>query len=252
MQVFANKENIGTISKTGNTTVQLSPSVITLGAKQYNTGTLNCDLSTSGAEGLDTGSIVSWTAYYIYAILDGTEVKLIASLSNSQPLGFTLYKLVGGIFTNSSSQIEEVGALDSNNQLKPTIAGITEHWLGQFTVSTSISTVSTLHSTINKLITTPASIGGDLEFTALRDCTLSFDSTHTDTNNLARTEFYYNNQLISNALSTETTLRNVIGGGGLSMNLSEGDTIRVNMNNQSSNTCYANLVVSTNDKYNIG
>lgn len=51
MQVFANKESLGTLTKTGNTTVQLSPSVITIGARQYSTGNLVCNTAVSGAGG---------------------------------------------------------------------------------------------------------------------------------------------------------------------------------------------------------
>lgn len=108
MQVFSNRESIGALTKTGNTTVQLAASVITLGAKQYNTSTLSCDLSTSGAGGLDTGSLNLRSVYYIYAILDGSTVKLIASLNDAAPSGFTVFKRIGGLSTDYQSVIEQV------------------------------------------------------------------------------------------------------------------------------------------------
>lgn len=105
MQVFLNKERIGNLTKTGNTTVRLSPSVITLGAKQYSTGNLTCDITLSGAGGIDSGSVQASKAYYLYAVVDSGTVKLIASLSGTQPLGFSTNKKIGGLFTNGSSQV---------------------------------------------------------------------------------------------------------------------------------------------------
>lgn len=118
MQVFANKEKIGTLSKTGNTTVQLSASVITLGARQYQTGNLTCDITTSGAGGLDSGAMASNSAYYVFAVVDGSDVKIICTLSATQPTGFTLFKLVGGFFSNYPSQVGDLGVLDSTKTLK--------------------------------------------------------------------------------------------------------------------------------------
>ena len=117
-QVFANREKIGALSKTGNTTVQLSASVITLGAKQYTTGNLVCDITISGAGGIDTGSVAANSTYYVFAVVDSSVVKIICSLSNIVPTGFTLSKLVGGFFSNYQSQVGDLGVLDNNSKLK--------------------------------------------------------------------------------------------------------------------------------------
>lgn len=111
-QVFANKERLGTLTKTGNTTVQLSPSVITLGGKQYSTGNLTCDLSTD----LDTGSVQPNTAYYIYAVVVSGSVVLKASLNSSAPVGFNDSKKAGALFTNGSSQVDYVAELNSSEK----------------------------------------------------------------------------------------------------------------------------------------
>ena len=105
MQVFSNKESIGNLTKTGNTTVQLSPSVITIGAKQYISGNLDCDTSTSGVGGLDTGAAQNWKKYYVYAVVDSGNSVIIASLSDSNPLGYNKYVLVGDFKTDGSAQV---------------------------------------------------------------------------------------------------------------------------------------------------
>ena len=113
MQVFSNREKLGILIITGNTTVQLPASTITVGAKQYTISSLVCDLSLSGAGGIDTGSIQNDTGYYIYAVLDSGSVKLIASLSSVKPSGFSQYKKIGGLFTDNSLQVETIGKLES-------------------------------------------------------------------------------------------------------------------------------------------
>ncbi len=118
MQVFANREKIGALSKTGNTTVQLSASVITVGAKQYTTSNLVCDLTISGAGGLDTGAVAASTPYYLYAVDDNGTAKIICSLSGTAPTGFTVSKLISGFFSNDSSQVGDVGTPDNAGILK--------------------------------------------------------------------------------------------------------------------------------------
>lgn len=106
MQVFANKEKIGKLTKTGNTTVQLASSVITIGAKQYTTGNLVCDLSLSGAGGLDSGAFSTYSIYHIYIVIDAGSPKLIASLSKNNPTGFSKNKRLGTLITDSTAVIK--------------------------------------------------------------------------------------------------------------------------------------------------
>lgn len=107
MQVFASKERLGKLTQTGNSTVQLSSSVITLGAKQYTSGNLTCDISSSGAGGLDTGMEQSGKYYYVYAIVDTGSMALVCSLSEQGPTGYSHYKKVGAFVNNYSGDIEQ-------------------------------------------------------------------------------------------------------------------------------------------------
>lgn len=107
LQVFANKEKIGKITKTGNTTAQLASSVITVGTKQYTTGNLTLDTSIVGNGGIDV-SVQNYTFYYVYAIEDVGAIHLIASTSEQKPAGYSKYKKVGAFYTKESGQILDV------------------------------------------------------------------------------------------------------------------------------------------------
>lgn len=93
--------------KLGNTQVSLpSGSYIRVGgqARALNT-TLTVTTSTSGAGGIDTGSVAASTFYYVYAVLNSTVVALVASTSASAPTGFSSYRKVGAFYTDGSSNI---------------------------------------------------------------------------------------------------------------------------------------------------
>lgn len=115
-------ESIGAITKFSATTMQLAPSTIHFASTATSNGILSnaaaitCDLTVSGAGGLDTGSETASTQYYIYAIAD-TTLKLVASLSAVAPTGFTDYKLLAKIYNNASSDIDQysVDAYDGTN-----------------------------------------------------------------------------------------------------------------------------------------
>ncbi len=108
MQVFANREKIGALSKTGNTTVQLSASVITVGAKQYTTSNLVCDLTISGAGGLDTGAVAVNGLYFVHFVLQSNVGGLVCSLSNTVPVGFTQSNIVGAFYADDNLQVGAV------------------------------------------------------------------------------------------------------------------------------------------------
>lgn len=105
MQVFPQKEKIGTLTKSSNSIVQLGSSIITVGAKQYNTSILSLDTSVSGAGGIDNGSLSNNTFYYVYAVVNSGNVILIASSNKIIPTGFTKAKKVGGFFIDNSGDI---------------------------------------------------------------------------------------------------------------------------------------------------
>lgn len=104
-QVFNNRENIGDLSKTAATTVQLLASILSIGPRQYKSGNLSCDLSSSGAGGLDTGSLAANTVYYLYTVIDTGSVALVASTSSSSPTGYVNSRIVGAIQVGFDSQI---------------------------------------------------------------------------------------------------------------------------------------------------
>ncbi len=93
------------------TQVKLPPSQVTIGGQQYrNDVDLFMDITTSGAGGLDTGSVAASTTYRLYAIVDALSMKLIASLAEDDvgPTGFSTFKFLGQFSTNVQSEIVEI------------------------------------------------------------------------------------------------------------------------------------------------
>lgn len=118
LQVFRGKENIGVLSKTGNTTVQLDNSVLTIGAKQYVSGQITLDTTSSGLNGIDSGSVSASEDYYIYAVVNDSQVHLVASLNSNAPIGYSQYKKIGGFFTKSNTNVDEIGILNNKQLLE--------------------------------------------------------------------------------------------------------------------------------------
>jgi len=101
------------ISYVSATTIQISTGCCRNAADDYDielTGTQNVALTTSGANGLDTGAEGSSTLYYVWVIeksSDGTTGGLL-SLSDSAPTmpsGYDKKRLIGAIYNDSSSDI---------------------------------------------------------------------------------------------------------------------------------------------------
>jgi hypothetical protein len=95
-------DTIRDIAKTGTLTASMpAGSYVTIGGQQYtNTSAMSLNMGTNGAGGLDIGSIAANTTYYIYAIMVGGSMALIASASASAPTGFSPSKMVGALMTN--------------------------------------------------------------------------------------------------------------------------------------------------------
>lgn len=110
MQVFSSRENIGTLTGTSNTTLQLTASVITVGAQQYTTGVLALDIDVSGFGGLDSTKAAN-TVYYVYAVVSSEAVGLIGSTSSVAPTGFSNSKRVGAFYTDGSTFVSTVLSL---------------------------------------------------------------------------------------------------------------------------------------------
>ena len=104
------QDNIPSIVKGSATTVTLAatnngqPTRITIGGQQYKVAsTLTMTTSTSGINGLDTGSIAANTLYYVYAVVSSSVIGLIASVTGpaTGPTGFSnRYKLLGRFRTD--------------------------------------------------------------------------------------------------------------------------------------------------------
>ena len=64
---------------------------------------LTCDLSGSGAGGLDTGAIAANTPYYLYGVRNSGSVSIIASASDpgTGPTGYTVWTYLGAVATDS-------------------------------------------------------------------------------------------------------------------------------------------------------
>ncbi len=74
-----------------------------------NGGTLTADITTSGANGLDTGSEAGSTSYFCYIIADTDGVNAVASLLSlsatapTLPSGYDVFRRIGWVRNNSSS-----------------------------------------------------------------------------------------------------------------------------------------------------
>jgi hypothetical protein len=119
------QENIPSIVRTNGTTITL-PSTnngqstsMQIGGQSYSPASaLTMVSSTTGAGGLDVGSLAAIQLWYVYAIVNQTTFApaLVASLAApsvgpSMPSGYgTAYKLVGAFYTDGTSAIGSVVA----------------------------------------------------------------------------------------------------------------------------------------------
>jgi len=95
-------ENLPPIVKASTTQITLAStylgqtSVARIGGQFYRLSALTLNTGTSGIGGLDTGSIANNTLYYVYLVVNGSNVPgLVMSTSSSAPTGFTRYKYIG-------------------------------------------------------------------------------------------------------------------------------------------------------------
>ena len=100
------------VQATSNTAVTVTAAFVTLGATNAsytaNTVSLSLATSTSGANGLDTGSVATSTWYSVWVIYNGTTVAGLLSTSASAPTlpsGYTYKARVGWVRTDGSSNL---------------------------------------------------------------------------------------------------------------------------------------------------
>ena len=107
-------EAISKLAKLTATTLSLPASTLNIGGQQYNTlAALTLNTATVGVGGVDA-TLVAGSLYTVYAVISGSQVYLIASLSSSLPSGFTQARTIGGFTTDASSQIDQVGEYPGN------------------------------------------------------------------------------------------------------------------------------------------
>jgi len=95
-------DKIEELSIASTTSISFPSSIVTIGGQQYrNSSTLTCDLSTTGANGLDTGSLASDSTYFVYAVVSSGSMAIVASLNpdTTGPTGFSVWKLIGAFGT---------------------------------------------------------------------------------------------------------------------------------------------------------
>lgn len=98
---FYGSEILPNLTKTGSLTLQASSmNVQVKGLGVRTTGFLNLNMAVNGLNGLDTGAVAINNYYYVYVVISGVSVGLVASLSSSAPVGFLIYKKVGALNTN--------------------------------------------------------------------------------------------------------------------------------------------------------
>lgn len=110
----------GGLTKNSNTQVQMnlgtnSLILATLGGQQYaSSSVLLINTGSTGAGGLDTGSVAASKVYFVHFVLSGSSLAIVASLSKTSVTGFSLSTFSGLAFTtNASSQVDFVGSLSA-------------------------------------------------------------------------------------------------------------------------------------------
>lgn len=102
-------DRIGSLTILSTTQIQLAgDGFAKVGGLYKNFSTLSLNIATTGLGGLDTGTAVASTYYYVYIVSNGTTVGLVASTNDSAPSGFSRYNQIGVFKTDSSSLISNI------------------------------------------------------------------------------------------------------------------------------------------------
>ena len=99
-------------------------------------------ITTSGVNGLDTGSEANSTWYYVYVIFNGTTVAALlsaSSVSPTLPSGYTFFRRVGSVYNNASGNfisIRKVGTRTIYEQQAVAVSGsLTQNAWTSFSIS---------------------------------------------------------------------------------------------------------------------
>jgi hypothetical protein len=127
-------DNIPTVVKASSTSLTLAttylgqPTLIRVGGQQYTpSSTITLNTGTVGFNGIDTGALAANTLYYIYAVVQSSNLGMIISTTgpSTGPTGFTsAFKLLGRVRTDFGAANLNTVAMDAN--IAPQGAGGTE------------------------------------------------------------------------------------------------------------------------------
>ncbi len=103
-------QNLKILNTANNSTVITCDSVLLENSSgtliKVSTVNVTLNATTTGANGLDTGSLAQGKFYYIYIINNGSTTASLASLSSTSPTlpsGYTYKARVGGVSTNANA-----------------------------------------------------------------------------------------------------------------------------------------------------
>lgn len=123
------RDNIPLLVRASGTAIVLASTYlgkttrITIGGQQYPlVNSLALNTGTVGIGGLDTGSLVANTLYYVYAVLSGSTVGLIASLAapTTGPAGYTsAFKFLGRFRTDFAAATIATYSVATDSSIQP-------------------------------------------------------------------------------------------------------------------------------------
>lgn len=100
---------------TPDTKIDISAGLVFLssssGSAFFSSASLTINATTTGVDGLDTGSLAANQEYYVFLISDGTNIKSLLSLSATSPTmpaGYTMAQRFGAFKTDGSSKFYRV------------------------------------------------------------------------------------------------------------------------------------------------
>ena len=127
MQVLG-PDKIADLNLISATDLELPTSTVTVGGLQFkNTSALALDLTTNGVGGLDTGSLVANTQYFVYVVNNSNAAGIIASILDTDdgPNGFSSWKQVGSFETNDTAEIRFIyETAKSEGTPRDSVAGV--------------------------------------------------------------------------------------------------------------------------------
>lgn len=119
MGFFRGPERVTALTKASSTQVTLAAGFqLSIGGQQYSSSqSRTLSIGTVGVGGLDATAVVN-RIYYVYAVVSGGTVALIASLNSSGPLGFTGYRFLGGFNITNAGTVGGI-LMDQNGKINP-------------------------------------------------------------------------------------------------------------------------------------